>query len=173
MHKPDESELAPVVRRAVQVLRADPDIGGDAEQRVLAQLAGAPPPKHAPRGGWGHLAAIGGLGLAAGLAALLLTRFAPVTPLPALQEIRFSITADTASRVSLVGDFNDWNPAGTPLQRTATGEWSVTLPLAPGSYRFSFLLDGRIWRSDPRRPAAPDPDFDTPTSVLTVEHSVL
>jgi 1,4-alpha-glucan branching enzyme len=73
--------------------------------------------------------------------------------------------------VSVVGDFNDWNPTGTPLRRRGAGEWSLTLPLHPGRYRFSFLLDGRTWVSDPRLPSAPDPDFGAPTSILTVEPS--
>jgi hypothetical protein len=173
MGEPDDDEPAPVVRRAIELLREQPDLGPETERHVLARLLTDPRPG-LPRRGLGHLAAIGGLALAASLAAIGLTRFGPGSKAPGLREVRFTISAAAASRVSLVGDFNNWNPAETPLRRVrATGEWSVTLPLAPGSYRFGFLLDGHTWQSDPSRPAALDPDFGTPTSVITVEHSAL
>lgn len=174
MSEPHEVEPAPVVRRAIELLRSRPDLDSDVERRVLARLRGAPPPADARRRGWGHLTAVAGLALAASLAAVVVSRLGSDPANPGRREIRFTISAETASRVTVVGDFNDWNPAKTPLRRTsAAGEWSVTLPLLPGSYRFSFLLDGRIWQSDPERPAAPDPDFGTPTSVVTVEHAAL
>ena len=173
MNEPNEAEPAPVVRRAIEHLRARPDLGMGVEERVLAGLRGAPSPVAARRRGR-ILVAVSGLALAASLAAVAITRLGPDPGARERREIRFTISAETASQVSLVGDFNNWNPAETPLRRIpSTGEWSVTLPLLPGSYRFSFLLDGRTWQSDPQRPAAPDPDFGTPTSVVTVEHSAL
>ena len=173
MTEPNESEPAPVVRRAIELLRQGPDLGPEVERRVLSRLRSTPPPGDARRG-WGLVTAIAGLALAAGLAAVAVIRVPPSKDIPGATGIQFTISAAAASRVTLVGDFNDWNPAVTPLRRIqATGQWSVTLPLRPGSYRFSFLLDGRIWQNDPLRPAAPDPDFGTPTSVVTVEHSAL
>ncbi len=175
MSEPNEAEPAPVVRRAIELLRSSTDLDASVERRVLAQLRDGPPPADAlRRRGWGRLATITGLALVATLAAVVVTRLRPNPVPPGRREIRFTISAETASRVTLVGDFNDWNPAETPLRRMpSTGEWSVTLPLLPGSYRFSFLLDGRTWQSDPERPTAPDPDFGTPTSVVNVEHSAL
>jgi hypothetical protein len=174
MSEPRDSELSPVVRQAIQVLRDQPDLGPGIEQRVLAELRSASAPAHRRDRGWGLVTAISGLAIAASLGAVALTRLRAGSETPGVSEIRFTISAAAASGVTLVGDFNDWNPAVTPLHRIpATGEWSVTLPLRPGSYRFSFLLDGRIWQSDPLRPAAIDPDFGTPTSVVTVEHSAL
>ncbi len=174
MGEPNDIEPGPVLRRAIELLREQPDLGPDTERLVLARLRTEPRPSDARRRGWGRLAAIGGLAMAAGLAAIAVTRLHSGGTTAEVREIRFTITAAEASRVSLVGDFNDWNPAETPLRLVrATGEWSVTLPLSPGRYRFSFLLDGRIWQSDPERPAALDPDFGTPTSVITVEHSAL
>jgi len=172
MSEPYESEPAPVVRRAIELLRQGPDLGPEIERRVLSRLRATPVAD--TRRGWGLVAAISGVALAASLAIVAVTRLAPNRGTPGSTGVQFTISAAAASRVTLVGDFNDWNPAVTPLRRIkATGEWSVTLPLRPGSYRFSFLLDGRIWQNDPLRPAAPDPDFGTPTSVVTVEHSAL
>ncbi|HEU5219026.1 MAG TPA: isoamylase early set domain-containing protein [Gemmatimonadales bacterium] len=167
-----EAEPPVVVRRAIELLRRQADIGPELEWRVLSELRRAPTPD-ARRRGWGHLAAVGGLALAATLA-IIVTRVGLEPAASSVREIRFTLSAEAASRVALVGDFNDWDPALTPLRRTSpAGEWSVTLPLLPGSYRFSFLLDGRTWQGDPSRPIALDPDFGTPTSVITVEQSAL
>jgi len=80
--------------------------------------------------------------------------------------VRFAIRAPDSQRVALVGDFNDWNREAVQLQR-GEGEWSVTLRLPPGRYRYSFLADGARWITDAASLRADD-DFDTPTSVVTV-----
>jgi hypothetical protein len=46
--------------------------------------------------------------------------------------------------------------------------WSVELPLAPGSYTYSFLIDGKEWKADPASPSAVGDDFGIPTSIKTV-----
>lgn len=172
MTERNEERLTPELRRVVKELRRPMDLGARVDQQVLAQLRGAA--AREPRRGWGHLIAVGGLAVAAGLSALVLTRLPlTVAPRPDTQTVRFTITSASASQVSVVGDFNDWSPTGTPLVRNASGEWSVTLPLRPGRYRYGFLVDGRLWQSDPRLPSAPDPDFGTPTSVVTVDRGAL
>lgn len=60
----------------------------------------------------------------------------------------FTIRADRALSVRLAGDFNDWNPGRTPLVPMADGTFQVKLPLAPGRYRYRYVIDGR-WVSDP------------------------
>lgn len=80
--------------------------------------------------------------------------------------VRFAIRAPDSQRVALVGDFNDWSRDAVQLQR-GDGEWSVTLRLPPGRYRYSFLADGARWITDAASLRADD-DFDTPTSVVTV-----
>jgi 1,4-alpha-glucan branching enzyme len=77
--------------------------------------------------------------------------------------------AAPASRVAVVGDFNDWDPAATPLRRTDDGAiWTVELHLKPGRYHYTFLIDGRRWAGDPAGPRAVESDFGAPVSVLTV-----
>ena len=69
----------------------------------------------------------------------------------------------------MVGDFNDWDPAATPLRRTDDGEtWTVELHLKPGRYHYTFLIDGRRWAGDPAGARAVESDFGAPVSVLTV-----
>ena len=82
--------------------------------------------------------------------------------------VRFAMAAPQAARVALIGDFNDWDPRANPLRERA-GEWSVTLRLPPGRYRYAFVLDGGRWVADPGTPRADD-EFGTPTSAITVSN---
>jgi hypothetical protein len=83
--------------------------------------------------------------------------------------VRLRLAAPTSSRVAVVGDFNDWDPAATPLRRAGDGgPWIVELRLKPGRYHYTFLIDGRRWARDPNSPPAAESDFGAPVSVLTV-----
>ena len=83
--------------------------------------------------------------------------------------VRLRLAAPTSSRVAVVGDFNDWDPAATPLRRAGDGgTWIVELRLKPGRYHYTFLIDGRRWARDPNSPPAAESDFGAPVSVLTV-----
>src|SRR5687767_15208613 len=55
------------------------------------------------------------------------------------------LEADTAS---VVGEFNDWSPDATPMERGDDG-FAVTVPLEHGrAYRFRYVLDGERWEND-------------------------
>lgn len=86
---------------------------------------------------------------------------------PAPRPVRFALRAPASTRVTLTGDFNDWNAGQLPLE-DRSGEWSVTLRLRPGRYRYAFIVDGAHWVADPHGATATDDDFGTPTSVITV-----
>jgi hypothetical protein len=87
------------------------------------------------------------------------------------QPVRFALVAHGAREVSLVGDFNDWNPRATPLRTTGAGGWTVTVPLPPGRYTYAFVVDGVTWTPDPTAPTAPGEDFGQPNSLLLVAGS--
>jgi 1,4-alpha-glucan branching enzyme len=54
-----------------------------------------------------------------------------------------------ASKVSLVGDFNDWKPDTTLMKKRKDGSYSVTIDLAPEQeYQFKYLIDGGRWEND-------------------------
>lgn len=84
------------------------------------------------------------------------------------RETQFVLVAPRARSVALVGDFNEWNAAATPLHRSAGGLWTATVPLLPGAHRYAYLVDGARWEPDPRAPRAPDADFGAATSVVVV-----
>lgn len=82
--------------------------------------------------------------------------------------VRFELSAPKASRVALVGSFNEWNPGATPLVRdAATGKWKVSIPLAPGRHVYAFVVDGDV-TADPSAPRAADDDFGSSNSVVFV-----
>ncbi len=55
----------------------------------------------------------------------------------------FLCSAPQAKSVSLIGDFNDWQPAARPRQRMPDGCWTTRLELRHGSHRYLFLVDGQ------------------------------
>lgn len=81
---------------------------------------------------------------------------------------QFVLDDAKAERVSLVGDFNDWAGASTPLTRLASGVWTVSVPLAPGRHVYAFLVDDTLLVTDPRAPKAGDADYGREGSVVMV-----
>jgi hypothetical protein len=81
--------------------------------------------------------------------------------------VQFVLTAPKASRVAVVGDFNDWDPSATPLARLG-GSWVAAIPVSPGRHVYAFIVDGDRWVSDPATPLAPEDDFGIRNSVIVV-----
>ena len=64
--------------------------------------------------------------------------------------VTFVLPADEpVGAVSVVGDFNGWNPFAHPLRRRANGTRSavVTVP-ANSTVRFRYLAEGGLWFDD-------------------------
>ena len=77
--------------------------------------------------------------------------------------------ARAASRVAVVGDFNNWDATASPMKRQgAGGPWTATVFAKPGRHVYSFLVDDSTLVADPRAPGTPDPDYGGATSVLMV-----
>ena len=57
------------------------------------------------------------------------------------RDVQFVLVAPTARKVQVVGDFNDWDPKRSPMQ-TAQNVWATAMRLAPGRYRYAFLVNG-------------------------------
>jgi hypothetical protein len=110
-----------------------------------------------------------GIALVFGIGVLVGRRSAAPTGMASeLRSVEFVLRTSADSTVTLVGDFNDWDPSATPLRPSADSLWSVVVPLRPGRYHYTFVVDGTQWRRDPAAPRAMEDDFGTPTSVITV-----
>ena len=81
---------------------------------------------------------------------------------------QLTILVPTASKVAVVGDFNDWDASRGAMQRlTADGLWSVTVPLRVGRHEYQFVVDDTLRIPDPTMPQA-NSDFGASNSVITV-----
>jgi 1,4-alpha-glucan branching enzyme len=56
--------------------------------------------------------------------------------------MNFYCPAPQATKVSLVGDFNRWNPSSHPMQPAADGVWFLKLDMHHGHHRYAFMVDG-------------------------------
>lgn len=67
-------------------------------------------------------------------------------------KIKFTLTAEesgNAAAVSLVGDFNSWDPAATPMKKQKNGDFTATLTLPTGfTSKFRYLADNERWIND-------------------------
>ncbi|HCL92626.1 MAG TPA: isoamylase early set domain-containing protein [Verrucomicrobiota bacterium] len=59
-----------------------------------------------------------------------------------LRAVNFICHAPEARAVSLVGDFNGWDPAALPMKQMPDRSWLLTVELKHGHHRYAFLVDG-------------------------------
>jgi 1,4-alpha-glucan branching enzyme len=59
-----------------------------------------------------------------------------------MRAINFICHAPHAKAVTLVGDFNEWNPAALPMKQMPDRSWLLTVELKHGHHRYAFLVDG-------------------------------
>jgi len=61
-----------------------------------------------------------------------------------LRAVNFICNAPQAQSVSLVGDFNRWDPAAHLMKRMPDRAWLLTVELKHGHHRYAFLVDGKL-----------------------------
>jgi 1,4-alpha-glucan branching enzyme len=69
--------------------------------------------------------------------------------------VQFRLDAPQASRVALAGNFTNWQPT-LQLTRAGGGTWTVVVPLKEGVHKYSFVIDGKVWQTDPLAPSVSD-----------------
>jgi 1,4-alpha-glucan branching enzyme len=55
--------------------------------------------------------------------------------------INFVCVAPGAGRVCLAGDFNNWQPGMSPMERQPDGAWLLQILLHHGHHRYCFIVD--------------------------------
>jgi 1,4-alpha-glucan branching enzyme len=63
------------------------------------------------------------------------------------QTVEFRLFKPKARFVSIVGDFNNWNPENDLLEKKKDGVWSLKKKLFPGIYKYKYIVDGQ-WMVD-------------------------
>ncbi len=86
---------------------------------------------------------------------------------PGVAVVRFAFADSVARNVSVVGDFNAWNPSALPMRRSVARGWVAEMPLSPGRHLYAFYVDGRL-APDPMAPRATDDDFGVASSMMFV-----
>ncbi|MCK4997949.1 MAG: AAA family ATPase [Anaerohalosphaera sp.] len=81
--------------------------------------------------------------------------------------IEFVTLYPRAESVKIAGDFNNWQPVETEMEKSVDGKWQVKLPLAAGRYRYRLVVDGQ-WQHDPYNENTEMNPFGEYNSVLEV-----
>lgn len=82
---------------------------------------------------------------------------------------QFVFNNRVAHSVSVIGDFNMWNPESARMTRSADGDlWSATLPILPGRHMYAFMVDDSIFVLDPREAKARNSDLGVEASITIV-----
>lgn len=74
-----------------------------------------------------------------------------------------------ASKVELLGEFNNWE--AVPMTRQADGAWTTTLDLPEGDYGYKFLINGENWAFDPTNPSRKTVNGIENSSILVYSES--
>jgi 1,4-alpha-glucan branching enzyme len=83
------------------------------------------------------------------------------------QVVHVKFSQPTASTVAIAGTFNDWRPEATPMISMGEERWLKKLVLAPGTYEYLFVGDGK-WIVDPLAERTMPNPFGGLNSVLII-----
>lgn len=67
------------------------------------------------------------------------------SPTPSIQELRkisFKFISSKASKVEIIGDFNNWLPE--QLEKKEKNVWEIIKYLPPGTYVYNFIVDEKV-----------------------------
>jgi 1,4-alpha-glucan branching enzyme len=81
--------------------------------------------------------------------------------------VNFICHAPEAHAVTLIGDFNDWDPHAYPMKRQPDGAWLLQIPLNHGHHHYQFLIDGKP-TLDPRAQGIARNEQNEKVSLLSV-----
>ena len=58
-------------------------------------------------------------------------------------KVTFTVPAEEAKKVAVVGDFNNWSPKGSTLKKLKNGTFKGTFELPKeNSFEFKYIVDG-------------------------------
>lgn len=87
-----------------------------------------------------------------------------------IKEVKIFFYYPPAQKVTVTGDFNDWDAAGVPMKAAGKpGLWETELRLPPGVYSYSFIVDGELLVPDPNSPNQMPDGYGGTNSLLLVK----
>jgi len=83
-------------------------------------------------------------------------------------EVEFTYQAPDANKVTIAGEFNNWDKNANPMQKK-NGIWYIKLDLPPGKYEYKFVIDGTRWVEDPKAEKFVKDPYGGRNSVIIVK----
>lgn len=87
-----------------------------------------------------------------------------------LVPVHFEFADPKATEVCIAGTFNHWQPEAKTQQSSGTGNWWKEMFLAPGTYEYCLVVDGK-WMTDPLAKESVSNPFGGRNSILRVATS--
>lgn len=85
-----------------------------------------------------------------------------------LRPTEFKFYAPQAKKVSLAGNFNNWDTSALSAKKDSKGNWLAKANLKPGKYEYKFFVDG-AWINDPRCSSCVVNSLGSKNCVVTVK----
>ncbi|GAB1353363.1 MAG TPA: isoamylase early set domain-containing protein [Candidatus Rifleibacterium sp.] len=83
-------------------------------------------------------------------------------------EVEFEFEDADAKKVSIVGNFNDWNKDANPM-KLENGIWKCTLKLKPGKHEYQFVVNDTDWIVDPKSGTSVKNKYEGMNSVIEIK----
>lgn len=149
-HVDGTSFAAPIVSSVVaQMLAANPNLTPQRVKELLIETARSLPGVPTYQQGYGVV--VPGQAVAAALHEVH-GRYHAGNLSPQMEEglVRFILHEPRAHAVSIIGEWNEWNPSAHPMMQREPGVWVTELPRLPaGRYHYKFVVDDTQWMDDP------------------------
>ena len=76
--------------------------------------------------------------------------------------------ASGATKVQLLGDFNNWDKSAEPMTALKSNDFTATLELEAGKeFQFRYLIDGTEWKNDSQADSFVANSFGEENSVVS------
>ncbi len=82
-------------------------------------------------------------------------------------EKEFTYENQAATRVSIVGTFNDWNKDANPMT-LENGTWKTRINLKPGKHEYQFVINDTDWVTDPKQDKSAENKYEGKNSVIEI-----
>jgi len=88
-------------------------------------------------------------------------------------EIIFKVKGQKINRISIIGDFNNWDENVNLLRQESDGYWTGSIMLSPNKYLYQFLINGTEKIANPNSKYYADEPMLGKCSILTIVNTAL